>query len=192
MKKSVLCLAVILVAATAPASASETGFYLGAGLGPSSIDIKAFYPSLGDSTIQDGTAYKAFGGFRFLKFLAIEAGYADLGSPQGIERNVQEHPERVEVSVKGWDAFAVLIIPVSNGVDIFGKIGMMSWDTNITSVQDNELNYAESFSGTDTAYGIGIGFWVGMGFTIRGEGEWFTIGDFETVAIYTANLIFTF
>ena len=39
MKKSVLCLLVILVAATVPASASDTGFYLGVGIGRSSIDI---------------------------------------------------------------------------------------------------------------------------------------------------------
>lgn len=192
MRKGLLCVLAIVVVATVPASASETGFYLGAGLGPSSMEIKAFYPSLGDSIIQDGTAYKAFGGFRFLKFLAIEAGYTDLGSPQGLERNVQEHPERVEVAVNGWNAFVVGIIPVSNGVDIFGKIGMMSWETDITSVQDNEIYYAESYSGTDTAYGIGAGFWVGMGFAIRGEVEWFKIGDFETVAAYTANVTFTF
>ena len=192
MKKSVLCLLVVLVAATVPASASDTGFYLGAGVGRSSIDIYKFYPSLGDSLEQDNSAFKAFGGYRFLKFLAVEAGYANLGSPQGLERNVQEHPERAEVSVKGWDAFAVGILPLGEVVDVFGKIGMMSWDTDITSVQDGEIIYSESATGNDAAYGIGIGFWVGPNVTLRGEGEWFKIGDYDTVALYTINVTYTF
>jgi len=192
MKKSVLCLLVVLVAAAVPASASDTGFYLGVGIGRSSIDILKFYPSLGDHLAQDNSAYKAYGGYRFLKFLAVEAGYANLGSPQGLERNVQEHPERAEVRVKGWDAFAVGILPASQVVDIFAKIGMMSWDTKITSVQDAELIYSESDTGTDPAYGIGIGFWVGKDVTLSAQGEWFKIGDYENAALYTVNISYTF
>jgi OOP family OmpA-OmpF porin len=192
MKKTVLSLLVVLVAATIPASASDTGFYLGAGLGRSTIDIIEFYPTLGDSLETTNSAYKAYGGYRILKFLALEAGYANLGSPQGLEKNVPEHPERAEVSVKGLDAFVVGILPVSNVVDIFGKLGLMSWDTDVTSVQDGEVIYDESYSGTDTAYGIGIGFWVGKNVTLRAEGEWFKIGDFDTVAVYSANVTYTF
>ena len=192
MKKSVLCLLVILVAATVPASASDTGFYLGVGIGRSSIDILTYYPSLGDHLAQDNSAYKAYGGYRLLKFLAVEAGYANLGSPQGLERNVQEHPERAEVRVKGWDAFAVGILPVSQVVDIFAKIGMMSWDTKITSIQDTELIYSETDTGTDPAYGIGIGFWVGKDVTLSAQGEWFKIGDYENAGLYTVNISYTF
>jgi len=192
MKRSLLCLLVVLVAAAVPASASDTGFYLGAGIGRSSIDIFEFYPSLGDSLEQDNSAYKVYGGYRFLKFLAVEGGYTNLGSPQGLERNVQEHPERAEVSVNGWDAFAVGILPLGQVVDVFGKIGMMSWDTNITSIQDGEVKYSESASGTDTAYGFGVGFWVGPNVTLRGEGEWFKIGDYDTVALYSFNVTYTF
>jgi len=200
MKRSALCLFVILVAASIPASASDTGFYLGAGLGRSSIDFEKFYPEIGhdfDNTgsgyqTQDNSGYKVFGGYRFLKFLAVEAGYTNLGSPQAWETVVQEHPERAEVSVKGWDAFAVGILPLGKVVDIFGKIGMMSWDTNITSVQDAEVIYSESTTGTDAAYGIGIGFWVGKNVTLRGESEWFKIGDYDTVSLYTINVTYTF
>jgi hypothetical protein len=192
VKKTVLCLLVVLVAATVPASASDTGFYLGVGIGRSSIDILEFYPSLGEHLAQHNSAYKAYGGYRFLKFLAVEAGYTNLGSPQGLERNVQEHPERVEVSVRGWDAFAVGILPVSQGVDIFAKIGVMSWDTKITSVQDTEVIYSETDTGTDAAFGIGIGFWVGKSVRLSAEGEWFKIGDYDNVALYTVNISYTF
>ena len=192
MKKSVLCLLAVIVAATVPAAASDTGFYLGVGLGQTNIDIRDFYPTLGDSLETTSTGYKVYGGYRFLKFLAVEASYANLGSPQGLEKNVPEHPEKAEVGVKGWDAFAVGILPLGNVVDVFGKIGMMGWNTDITSIQDGEIKYSESTSGTDTAYGFGIGFWVGENVTLRAEGEWFKIGDYSTVALYSANVTYTF
>ena len=192
MKRSVLCLFVILVAASMTASASDTGFYLGAGVGRSSIDILDFYPTLGESLETTNSGYKAYGGYRFLKFLAVEAGYTNLGSPQGLEKNVPEHPEKATVSIKGLDAFAVGIIPVSQVVDVFAKVGFMSWNTDITSVQDGVVIYDESASGTDAAYGIGIGFWVGPNVALRGEGGWYKIGDYATIALYSINVTYTF
>ena len=46
MKRSALCLCIILVAASMTASASDTGFYLGAGIGKASVDPVKFYPAL--------------------------------------------------------------------------------------------------------------------------------------------------
>jgi len=192
MKKTVLCLLVVLVAATIPVSASDTGFYLGAGIGQASYDILDFYPTLGDAVESPTPGLTIYGGYRFLKFLAVEAGYSDLGSPQWQERNVQGYQERAEVSVKGWDAFVVAILPVSNVVDIYGKLGIMAWDTEITSFQQGDYIYSESSTGTDTAYGIGAGFWVGPNVTLRGEAEWFKIGDYSTVPFYSFKLTYTF
>ena len=192
MKKTVLCLLVVLVAATIPVSASDTGLYLGAGIGQASYDILDFYPSLGDYVESPTPGYTAYGGYRFLKFIAVEAGYADLGSPQWQERNVQGYQERAEVSVKGWNAFVVGILPVSNVVDIYGKLGILAWDTEITSFLQGEYIYSESSTGTDTVYGIGAGFWVGPNVTLRGEAEWFKIGDYSTVPFYSFKLTYTF
>ena len=192
MKKSLLGLFVILVAATIPASASDTGFYLGAGIGQASMEIRDFYPELGDYVETPTPGYTAYGGYRFLKFLAVEAGYADLGSPQWQERNVQGYQERAEVSIKGWDAFVVATLPVSNVVDIYGKLGIMAWKTEITSFLQADYIYSESSTGTDTAYGIGAGFWVGPNVTLRVEAEWFKIGDYDTVPFYTFNVTYTF
>jgi OOP family OmpA-OmpF porin len=192
MKRRVLCLFIILVAASMTASASDTGFYLGAGIGQAAIEILDFYPSLGDFVESPTPGYTAYGGYRFLKFLAVEAGYADLGSPQWQERNVQGYQERAEVSIQGWDTFVVAILPVSNVVDIYGKLGIMAWETEITSFLRGDYISSESSSGTDTAYGIGAGFWVGPNVTLRGEAEWFKIGDYSTVPFYSFKLTYTF
>ena len=192
MKRTVLCLLVVFVAATIPASASDTGFYLGAGIGKPSIDVLDFYPTLGDYVEDDGLSYKAYGGYRIFKFLAFEGGFTNLGNNQYLERNVQGYREKVDISIKGFNAFVVGILPVSNVVDIYGKLGILAWDTDITVTLREEVNFAESSSGTDTAYGIGAGFWVGPNVTLRGEGEWFKIGDYGTVGFYSVNVTYTF
>ena len=192
VKKSVLYTAAILVVVALPASASDTGFYIGAALGQSNIEITDFYPTLGDSLKQSSDSFKAFAGYRFLPFLAVEAGYANLGSPQGLERNVPEHPEVAEVSIKGWDAFVIGILPVSKNFDIFAKAGLYAWDTDITSVQDSEVIYDESLTGTDTAFGGGLGFWVGKNVTLRAEGEWLKVGEYSTVGFYSVGVTYTF
>ena len=84
------------------------------------------------------------------------------------------------------------ILPVGKAVDLYGKLGILAWDTKITSVLLAEPVYSESSSGSDTAYGFGVGFWVGPNVTLRGEGEWFEIGDYGTVALYSVNVSYTF
>ena len=44
----------------------------------------------------------------------------------------------------------------------------------------------------NTAFGFGAGFWVGPNVTLRGEGEWFTIGDYGTVGLFSVNVSYTF
>jgi OOP family OmpA-OmpF porin len=191
----------IVVAAALPASASDTGFFLGVGLGRSTIDIKEFYSAIGQPDNDDAdpgfqsqhnSAFKVYGGYRFSDFLAVEASSLDLGSPQAWETTVQEHPERAEISVDGWNAFAVGIVPVGRIVDFFAKIGMMSWDSEIISIQDEVVIHSESSSGTDLAYGLGIGFWVSGSVTVRVEGERFTIGDYDDVSLWSLGVAFTF
>jgi OOP family OmpA-OmpF porin len=162
--------------------------------------LRKFYPSIGNDPdnpdpgyqAQDNSAYKFSGGYRFMKYLAVEAGYTDLGSPQAWEVNVQEHPDRAEVSIKGWNAYAVGIIPLSKSLDLFGKIGMVAWDTTVRSEQDGEVIFSETDSGTDLAYGIGFGWWVGKHVALRPEGESYTIGDYDDVTAYAVGMSYTF
>jgi hypothetical protein len=127
-----------------------------------------------------------------VRYLAVEVGYTDLGSPQAWDTNVREHYERVEVSIKGWNAYAVGIIPRSKKFDVFGKLGLIGWDLRVTSVRDHEVNFSESDSGSDPSYGIGLGWWVGRNITLRLEGESFTIGDHDDITAYFVGISYTF
>lgn len=200
VRKCALSLAAVLITAALPLSAADTGFLVGGGVGRSSIDVESFYPEIGNEgenlgsgyQEQHNSAWKVYGGYRFLRFLAVEASWLSLGSPQIWETTVQEDPERAEVSVEGWDAFVVGILPVSKSFDLFAKVGVIAWDTEITSIQNQEVIFSESRSGSDTAYGFGLGWWVGTHVTLRLEREVFTIGDYDDVTLFSVGVSYTF
>ena len=190
MRKMVLSLMVILVVAAVPAAAIENGFYIGGSIGVSSLEVRDFNEELGDLRFSDGdTAYKLFAGFRFLNFLAVEAGYVDLGDPSDIVGDVGGDPLEVQIGIKGWDAFAVGLLPIGP-VDLFVKVGVVSWDADIRAVLD-EITDTDSDSGTDAAYGLGVALRLGK-VALRAEGEQFKIADADDVYMFSVGATFTF
>jgi hypothetical protein len=190
MRKSLVYLAIILIAATLPASAIENGFYLGGSIGGSSLEIQDVAEEFGAFRFSDGdTAYKLFGGFRFLNFLAVEAGYVDLGDPTDIIASIEGDELEVQIGVKGWDAFAVGLLPLGP-VDLFAKVGVVSWDADILAVLDDAID-SDSESGTDAAYGIGVALRLGK-VALRAEGEQFKIADADDVYMFSVGATFTF
>lgn len=198
LRKGMAFLVLVICASALPTWAADTGFLLGVGFGFSPLDVKDFYPSIGyppeygysGYRQSEGNTWKVFGGYRFLEYVSVEAGFLDFGDVQGWI--IQGDPETVDVSVDGWDVFAVGIIPLGSTFEAFGKIGSMSWDTKITSVGDGEtVLFSESASGTDVAFGLGIGAKL-KDLTIRAEGEFFKIGDYPDVSLFTLNFTYTF
>ncbi len=192
MRKGSLCLTVLLIAAASPAFAIENGFYIGGSIGGSSLEVRDFDDELGNLRFSDGdTAYKLFAGFRFLNFLAVEAGYVSLGEPNDVVGDVEGDPIHVQIGLTGWDAFAVGLLPIGP-VDLFAKVGVVSWDADITSrlVQTVQTDSA-SESGTDAAFGLGVGLRLGK-LTLRAEGEQFSIADAEDVYMFSVGATFTF
>ena len=190
MRKMVLSLMVVLVAAAVPAAAIENGFYLGGSIGGSSLEVQDFDEEFGAFQFSDGdTAYKLFGGFRFLNFLAVEAGYVDLGDPTDIIASIEGDQLEVQIGVKGWDAFAIGLLPIGP-VDLFAKVGVVSWDADIRAVLD-DVTDTDSDSGTDAAYGLGVALRLGK-VALRAEGEQFKIADAEEVYMFSVGATFTF
>ncbi len=192
MKKGFLFLMVILVVAAIPASAIENGFYIGGSIGGSSLEVRDIDEELGDLRFSDGdTGYKLFAGFRFMNFLGVEAGYVDLGEPNDVVAESEDEAVHVQIGLKGWDAFAVGFLPIGP-VDLFAKVGVVSWDADIVSrlVPTDEVD-ADSDSGTDAAFGIGVGLRLGK-VTLRAEGEQFDIADADDVYMFSVGATFTF
>jgi hypothetical protein len=190
MRKYLVSLTIILVVVAVPASAVENGFYIGGSIGSSSLEVRDFDEDFGAFEFSDGdTAYKLFAGFRFLNFLAVEAGYVDLGDPKDIIASIEGDELEVQIGVNGWDAFAVGLLPIGP-VDLFAKVGVVSWEADIRAAY-NDLRDRDSDSGSDAAYGIGLALRLGN-VALRAEGERFDIGDAEDVYMFSVGATFTF
>ena len=102
---------------------AQDGLYFGAGVGPSFINKKIMDIDLEDVKI-DGKdmAYKIYAGYKLPAFLALEAGYRDLGK---VVNEFSTH------NSKGWDLNAKADISLGP-LQIFGKAGAFFNDVKVT------------------------------------------------------------
>lgn len=165
---------------------ADTGFYLGASVGDTTLEAN-FDDPIGDGTFtfdESDFSWKAFGGVNFdlpVIQLGIEAGYVDFGGP-----SMTFAAEKFGVDVTAWDAFGVAGFNLGP-VKLFGKLGVISWDAEATIAGIE----AGSDDGTDTAYGVGAAFELGS-FQIRAEYEAFDISDIEDLYMLSAGFAYTF
>jgi len=107
--------------------------------------------------------WKAFVGYRFLKFLGAEAGYTDFGSPTD---------SKVTINAKGWDYYGIGALPLGP-IDLFAKVGAISWSTDVAGGKGNA-------SGTNAAYGAGVLFHISH-IGIRAQYEKFDVKDTDNL-----------
>lgn len=186
MQLSKLLIATVMGASLLPAAAfagTESGFYLGAGVGQSSIgDIDIEGEEL--SFDGDDTAFKVFGGYNFglIPFLdlAVEAGYVDLG-----EADDDVLGTNVEIDANGFDVFGLVGVNLGP-IGVFAKLGMIRWDADASA--DGE---SAGDDGTDPAYGIGARMKFGS-IEVRAEYEYFDVEDVDDASMLSASGVWTF
>ena len=142
----------------------ESGFYIGAGTGETSLvdhDLDA-----------SDSGFKIFAGYNIgfipLIDLAVEASYVDFG--------ILNTPNE-SIEVTGISTFGLAGLSLGP-VGLFIKAGMVNWDVE-SSVGSNN----SSESGNDPAYGVGARFSIGS-FKIRAEYEVYDLeSDLDMVSI---------
>jgi hypothetical protein len=166
---SVTLAAVLLSGLCISRADAAGGLYLGAGLGQSTIQDNSVSLDASD------TAYKAFVGYRFnlipIIDLAVEGGYTDFGKPT---------QSNVSFKLHGYDAAGLLIFPIGP-IDLYGKVGMLSWTASGGGTS----------SGTDPFYGVGAGFNIWK-IGIRAEYERYQIQNTDSVQLYSLSALFMF
>ena len=170
----VLLAAVLLFCPTL--EAKDEGFYLGAGLGLSSLEQSVSITGSGKVKFDDDDyAYKFFGGYQLSPWLAVEGGFRDMGTLSS---------GRVKTDLSGIDAFAIAGFPLGP-VRLFGKLG------GIYGQSDTRIKGGVKFSndGFDLGAGAGLEFELGS-FGLRGEAEYFDALD--GVWMYSVGATFTF
>jgi hypothetical protein len=139
---------------SAPALAVKPGAYLGASVGGATTDFSESGTSFDDTD----TAWKVFGGYHFLQFFAVEGSYRDLGTLTNNNFTVQP---------TGWDIAGLAGIPLGP-IYLFGKVGVLYWDTDTSA--------GPSYDGTDFEAGIGASVDI-VKIQLRAELEYLDILD---------------
>jgi len=161
---------------------AETNPYAGLSFGQSKVND--FCDGFSGVSCDDSdTSLKIFGGAKFNKNFAFEAAYIDLG-----EAIVTDNIDTFTAEATGFNFSAVGIIPVSESVDIFGKVGMLFWDLKLAL--SGTFTDSLSEDGNDISFGFGADFDVNESFSIRAEFEKFnSIGKESTTGESSVTLI---
>jgi len=162
------------------ASAAETGFFAGGGIGSAGVDFDD--PVLPEDFDETDFGWKITGGFNFdVGFdLGVEASYIDLGAPSGDIAGVG-----VELDTSGFDVMGTAGFDFGP-LGVYGKLGYIFWDTDVSV---DTIDFSDD--GNDLAYGAGVRFNL-AGFEIRGEYEVFDISDIDRIDMFSASILFFF
>src|SRR5277367_2278074 len=188
-------------ASTAALADNPAGFYLGAGVGYSTVrsDDPAYgYPGyFNDNEV----AWKVMAGVRPIPFVGAEAEYIDFGQPGS-------HYGYYDVNYYGYDShpragvlFAVGYLPLPIPFfDIYGKAGVARLETDVTTTSSScspgtvcpqpTYSYRHDETENKFAYGVGVQskFW-GVSFRAEYERISSTYGDPDAL---TAGATWTF
>lgn len=167
----VLCAASL--GASPLASADGKGLMVGGGGYYSTVDgkIDTGDPDGGDVKFDDNSfAYNLAVGWRFTKWLAIDAGYWDLGDFDS------DKIEEGKLSLDGetWTVGGMLSVPLWI-IDVYARGGVSWWEAKSRALDDD---------GTDPYYGIGGSFNIGGSLDFYAEWIRFDIGaDIDTFGV---------
>jgi OOP family OmpA-OmpF porin len=166
MKK--ISVALIGLVALFASSAYADGLSIGASLGY--VNVEDNEPGF-DFEAND-TGYKFFASYEFSNHLGIEGGYIDFGKPEDSFLG-----QRGAIDASGWNLYGVGNLPLTDGVDLFAKAGIVSW--NADSIIDGVL--VDTEDGEDLALGFGARWNVNENFGLRAEADWFDIDEADSV-----------
>jgi OOP family OmpA-OmpF porin len=172
---------VVLIGLLLVSTATEAGIFLGGSLGEATVEQNV----AGIGFEGDDTAVKFFGGFRILRFFAVEGGYIDFGTLSDVLPG-----NSFETKLTGWNAVAVGTIPIGTRFEIFGKAGLIYWEADTTVVMGSTSNFSDD--DFDATYGFGLAFNLTDKILIRGEWESFEIADTDAVELLSAGIEFRF
>lgn len=205
---------------TVPVAASHADWYVGANVGQSSIDAsgdeieQAFlidddFVASGTTLDKTDTGWKGYIGYRFIRFLSLEGGYADLGEAT-FSTTIVDAPAPFDAitpfgiegtaTASGPQLSALLHLPLFGPVTAFARAGAFRWEAEFTEfIPDTETTrVARTEARTDPMYGVGFQLQFGsLGARLEWErlesvGEGIGGRDGRDIDYFSAGLIFEF
>lgn len=174
-----------LLAASPAFAAEDSGFYVGAGLGQASVEVD-LGSGLPDFDGSD-TAFKIFGGWKFMKYFAVELEYIDGGEADDTFRGSDgglSVEEKVTIGFTGFNGSVLGILPIGEQFNVFAKVGMLLWDADLTGrvsacfegVCESDTE-RDSESDSDFSWGLGAGFDFTENLGVQVEYQVFELSD---------------
>ena len=177
------CAGILLAAG---AHATPSGLYLGGAVGQvefedlGDLQTACLVAGLNCRDDDTDTGFKAFLGYQFGEFFALEGGYVDLGTLEaGVDTPV--------LAVAGFETkggFLSLLpqIPIGELGAIYGRLGIAAVDAQLTA-RVPSLGFDESDSGTVGAFAFGFGGALNFGrVTVRVEWERYSFDETFRIA----------
>ena len=192
MKKLTLATAVCMsLFATNALAGGAAPFYLGATIGQSSVNNDVYQMdnqnlcasasttsetcSIGDG----GTAGHIYGGIQLSDSIAVEIGYADLGSTA---EYYYTDPVDINQETSGYTVAGVMRhrLGKSSPMHVYGKAGVFRWTTETTSSQD--YPGTTEASGTSPMAGVGIEYELSHNMSLKaGWDRYYSVGESDKV-----------
>lgn len=157
IKKALVASSIILLSTAAQAE----GGYLGLSAGQTDVDISGF---------DTGTSFSVTGGFKVNSNFSLEASYIDFGeSSDSIAPVWTLKSDAINLSAVG-------LVPITQSVDIFAKMGLLMWNASIDQAGTGEI---ASDDGQDISLGLGISANLAEHFSIIFEYQKFELDDVD-------------
>jgi hypothetical protein len=146
-------------AGMAQADENPSGFYVGGGVGQFNVQIDDIDQT--DDAIEtlddDDAAWKGFVGWRFNRYISLEAAYIDFGTP-GSRSDASGSSGDYRLDLSGFAPYVIGTLPVGP-VELFAKAGYYFYDVDLSVDIDDPLapDLDSESSDEDLLYGGGVG-----------------------------------
>lgn len=167
--KSAVLIAIAILAAPSLAVAAEERWYVGAGALESDLGFEVLDES--------ATGWKVFGGYRFTRSIAAEAGYLDTGDAEATIEGTD-----VTLNASGTHVSVVASWPIGERFALHARAGIINWEAELT-LDDGETSETSDASGQDLYWGAGATFNFAERFGVRLEYEVPEIEDVDVSSI---------
>lgn len=179
--------ALALTAATAQAQPGQ--LYFGVAAGPTSLDTRI--TTVTTQLDESSTGFKLYGGYHVSRNVAVEFEYADLGEAkltgnagdqfvrQGVLYQFLYNNAELKFSPTLIGVSGVFSQRITPALDVHGRVGLASWNVDISSRASGVSLGSTSESGTDIFYGLGAGFWFAP--------QWRVTLDYENYTVYDGD-----
>ncbi|WP_135075408.1 outer membrane beta-barrel protein [Terasakiella sp. SH-1] len=153
---------------------SDSGFYVGGGLAVADFDGRICDESDAgcenqnpENEAQDTEmTWQGFFGYQYNSYLAVEAGYRDLG-----QYMVYEDYPLDTIDLTMWNADLVGTLPVTERFALLGKAGLVKYSMTRTDMDQSNRRYKDN--GYSYSVGLGASYQIDNQFSLRANYDFY-------------------